>query len=454
MNCSVRLGLIGVFALGCSPNVQVFLSNGGSSGMGDGADNGGTGSAAHAGRSGDGTAHSGSSNTGDAGAGGSAEEQGGSMSVSGGSSLGGAGTSGSSSTAGAAGLSGSTATGGAAGTGGTSTSGNAGAAGTSGTAGSSGSGGALNNAITHALPSAGCGLNPDSAFVPGTTAEAHIQTSSTKATGCADSVCGAWAYERDYYVTLPVGYDKTKAYPLVFEATTCGGIGADVYPLSDSSNVDNAGNTVIRVGLTPPPNTIGHSTHPGQGCFDSNEGDDSVDFVFYETLYDKLASGLCVDRNRVFAAGHSNGGDLANELGCKYAGDATRPIRGVLSNTGVLPTEPAYTPTCSTKPMAGMWIGATGDATAPFSGTVIAINRAIAVNGCTGGDYAVTPMANYPVGGANSDSTCKRITGCPALYPLVVCALVSNQHSSNSTTANPGFSTFLKAFETTPLFTP
>jgi polyhydroxybutyrate depolymerase len=252
---------------------------------------------------------------------------------------------------------------------------------------------------------------------------------------------------------LPVGYEKTKAYPLVFEAFGCGSTGLQVYPLSDSNNVSNAGNSVILVGLTPPPDAIGHSTHPGQGCFDNNEGDDSVDFAFYETLYDKLVSGLCVDRNRVFAAGHSVGGDLANELGCKYAGDPARPIRGVMSNAGALPTNSSFAPTCSTKPMAGMWLGDTLDPISPFSGTVVAINRAIAVNGCTGGDYPATLTANYPIGGSNAESTCQRITGCPALYPLVVCAIPGTQHSTDDSVANPGFSTFLKMFETAPLFT-
>ena len=36
---------------------------------------------------------------------------------------------------------------------------------------------------------------------------------------------------------------------------------------------------VVRVGLTPAPNSIGHGTNENQGCFDDKEGDDSVDWV-------------------------------------------------------------------------------------------------------------------------------------------------------------------------------
>ncbi len=281
-----------------------------------------------------------------------------------------------------------------------------------------------------------------------------MSTIGTKPTGCADSVCGAWTYTRDYYLTLPIGYDKNKAYPLVFQGGGCSSTGTAVYPLNDASNVANAGNSVIRVGMTPPPNTIGHSTNPGQLCFDDREGDDSVDFVFYENLYDKLTAQLCVDKNRVFASGDSSGSWLGNELVCKYAGDATRPIRGSITNTGGLPTDPKYVPVCTTKPMAGMWISETMDPENPFANIVVAINRAIAVNGCTGGDYATAPTANYAIGAGNADTVCKQLTGCPALYPLVVCAIVGNQHQSHSNVANPGFSTFLKAFEAAPLLTP
>ena len=168
-------------------------------------------------------------------------------------------------------------------------------------------------------------------------------------------------------------------------------------------------------------------------------------------MYDTLTSTLCVDRNRVFASGNSSGGTLANELGCKYAGDALRPIRGIMPNTGGLTTDPKFTPTCTTKPIAGMWMGETGDSTQPWSGSIVAINRAIMVNGCSGGSWGTTPTANYAVGGGVADTLCQRITGCPALYPLVVCAIPGNQHASHDTIANPGFSTFIKLFGAAPL---
>jgi hypothetical protein len=329
-----------------------------------------------------------------------------------------------------------------------------GGAGTGSSAG--GNGGIAGNPVARAVPTTGCGADPGQAA--GTMVPYTIETSGTKSADCADSVCGPWTYTRQYFIALPVGYDKTKAYPLVFETPGCGGTGINGYTLNSLNNGlpanDSVDNTVIRVGLTPPPNSIGVATRPGQGCFDFTDGDNSVEWIFYEKLYDRLSGLLCFDKNRVFTAGSVSGGSsLANELGCKYAGDPKRPIRGAMSSSGGLPQlEAPVLPTCTDKPMAGMWVEQTGDANAPFTNIEYAIARAMKVNGCTPGTgYDDATFEDFPIGGGNYDSTCKRIKGCPELTPLVVCPLLGTGHSTNESVANPGFATFIKLFEKPPL---
>jgi poly(3-hydroxybutyrate) depolymerase len=312
-------------------------------------------------------------------------------------------------------------------------------------------------------PTEGCGEDPGQAA--GLTVMATIDTMGTKDPKCADTNCAPWAYTRQYFLTLPEGYfaDKTRAFPLVVELTGCGGTGFNVYPLT--SNPTDAGaaspnvaNTVIRVGLTPPPNAIGHSLFTNIGCYDDREGDDSVEWRFYENLYDRLAAKLCFDRNRVFVAGTRNGATMANELACKYAGDRARPIRGVLANNSGLPTEPAQLPTCSREPMGGMWIQEVNDpggTNLPFSSTKAAVARAMKVNGCTmGTGFDDALFESFPIGSLNSDTTCKKIVGCPALTPLVVCALPGSGGGAHDNVANPGFSTFITLFMNAPLLTP
>jgi hypothetical protein len=317
-------------------------------------------------------------------------------------------------------------------------------------AGAGGSGGD----ITKVVPTVGCGMDA-TGFTPGTLVKFTMVTSGVKDPICADAKCGPWGpWTREYFVQVPTGYNKTKAYPLIFEGPGCGGHGNNLYALPDLAD------SAIRVGLTPSADAQAlHATNPGQGCFDDKEGDDSVDFVFYESLWDQLAKTLCFDKNRVFAAGNSNGASLANELGCKYAGDATHPIRGIMTNGSAgLPTGTKYAPTCTTRPMAGMWIYAVDDGAANPVTPIGAMNRALQVNGCTpaGVSYQIAMFDPFPISATDSTS-CKRYQGCPSIAPLVVCSLhATGIGSSTVVTAavNAGWPTFLKLFSAPPLLTP
>jgi polyhydroxybutyrate depolymerase len=365
--------------------------------------------------------------------------------------------SGGASGAGVPGIGGSSATAGSTGSGGA-LSGAGGTAGGStagsGMVGGTGGGGAGSD-LTKVWRSEGCGK----AFT-GTPGQVQtIQTAGTKATDCAAHLagqprCGEWSVTREYTVFLPKDYDANRAYTLLFEGPGCGGSSVDVYPIQSKyqdATTNNADATIIRVGLRPPPNSVGHGTNENQGCFDDKEGDDSVDWVFYENLYDELNGELCFDRNRVFSAGNSSGSWFSNELGCKYAGDAERPVRGVLPNTGGLPTEPQYVPTCTSAPMAGMWVHEINDSTNSFAGNKVAIARAMKNNGCAQSSFDAAELESYDIG--NGSALCQRIKNCDPLYPLVVCPLNGNGHGSHDETTNPGFSTFLKSFQKAPLLT-
>lgn len=321
--------------------------------------------------------------------------------------------------------------------------------------GTSGAGGSAVDPITEVVPSNGCGVA--ALQTPGMAVRGTLQTMGTKDPDCADSKCGPWSYEREYFVTLPLGYDALRPYTLVFQGPGCGGTGENVYPLRDGvlDSNGNADGSIIRVGLTPPPNDIGHANNPGQSCFDESEGDDSVEWAFYEDLYDRLEGQLCFDKNRVFVAGNgSGGGRFADELACKYAGDASRPIRGVISNSGDWSMNPQYLPTCTTKPTAGMWVHEFGDQIREWGLTKLAIARAMKVDGCTiGAGYDEATLEDFPIGNKPS-KTCEKIMGCPAVTPLVVCLLNGNGHGSHDDVVNPGAVAFLKLFMSPPLLTP
>jgi hypothetical protein len=206
--------------------------------------------------------------------------------------------------------------------------------------------------------------------------------------------------------------------------------------------------SVIRVGLRPSQYWQQfHPTRPGQGCFDDEEGDDSVDWVFYEKLYDQLSATLCFDRNRVFAGGNASGARLANELGCKYAGDPQRPIRGVMVKRGELPTDPRFVPTCTRAPMAGMWVNELNDPVSPLMGAIVAMNRALMVNGCTpsGVTFETATFDPFPIS-ATDITSCKRYRGCPDPYPLVICIVPGGNIDHYGLVASAGFPAFMALF--------
>jgi len=329
---------------------------------------------------------------------------------------------------------------------------------TSAGAAAGGSGGAPGpdpDELLKVKPSPGCGKDPTQEL--GLLVKQTIATSGVKEPNCADklggiSKCGPWSLLREYYLGLPADYQKAKAYPLVLEGPGCGGDGTTIYSLSPTNTDVGAGvnGTVIRVGLTPAPNSIGHGTNENEGCFDDKEGDDSVDWVFYENLLDKLKAQICYDENRVFAVGNSSGAWLTNELGCKYAGDTTgHAIRGILATSGGLPTQVQFSPTCSGKPMAGMWIYENDVSGAGFNGNLYAISRAMKAANCSMTDFASAQAGGYvesfPIGNGMPDATCQKVLNCAQPYPLVVCALSGNAHGGHEDVVNPGFAALLSA---------
>ena len=220
----------------------------------------------------------------------------------------------------------------------------------------------------------------------------------------------------------------------MFQAPGCGGKGTDVYPL-ESTVV----NTIIRVGLTPPPDAIGYATNPGQGCLDDKEGDDSVDWVFYENLYDRLNEQLCFDRNRVFSSGNSSGAWFSNELGCKYAGDGQRPIRGIMSNGGGLPTDRREAPTCTNKPMAGLWIAHANDTVHPLPPYPYPITQAMKANKCTmGTSFYEAVFEGFPIGGGNAANTCRRSSAAPRNTPSSSACLPVSARPATTASRTPG----------------
>ena len=69
---------------------------------------------------------------------------------------------------------------------------------------------------------------------------------------------------------------------------------------------------------------------------------DTTDLELVRTILDTVERERCVDRRRVFATGMSNGGFMANLLGCRLADRlaAVAPVAGAMPRSGCTPPQP------------------------------------------------------------------------------------------------------------------
>ncbi len=119
--------------------------------------------------------------------------------------------------------------------------------------------------------------------------------------------------ERTYDLEIPSPYDATRSYPLVFAFHGGGGSSASARATFDFSSVarDSA------IFVYP-------AAMDGNWDLDSPT-DQNADIAFFDALVDSLSASHCVDTQRVFATGFSNGAYFANQLGCRR-GDVLRAI--------------------------------------------------------------------------------------------------------------------------------
>lgn len=291
---------------------------------------------------------------------------------------------------------------------------------------------------------AGCGKSPGQALGQ------YVERPLT-VTCAADN-----ARERLYYVRLPANYDANTAYRTVYLAPGCGPPQSQIpdqikaYPLETASG-DDAILIEMEAGLYNKAeyNNAACSNEADAGgsnlchfCFDDGAASlsaDSVEYGYFDRLHKQIEDDYCVDATRQFYAGYSSGGWMAHQLGCQFPD----VLRAQASVTGGLP--PAIKDglkTCVDQPIAAFLIHDFNDQSNIYQGSVAAVNRLLALNGCTGGaTMDSAPSAPYTITGVPNTATfsCVQYTGCPAQYPIVFCTSQDQQHNAQTTAAVPGF---------------
>ena len=240
------------------------------------------------------------------------------------------------------------------------TSGAAGSSGTAGDAGSSGTpdAGAPDSDAGSTGPkgkSAGCGKPAASGDTPGRFVRRDITVTGVDPAVKPATAGGSWT-NRVYYLDLPTGYDPSKAYPLLFGGSGCGGAlttngNNGGFPVLPANN-----NQAIQIGLS-------YVWPQGGGaCFHDGVAN-TPDLPYFDSVLKEIEENYCVDRGKVFVGGFSSGGWLAYTLGLARGGI----IRGISPAAGGLRPE-ANRPPASNQPIAALLLTGANDTDNPATG--------------------------------------------------------------------------------------
>lgn len=198
-----------------------------------------------------------------------------------------------------------------------------------------------------------------------------------------------------YYVKLPQNYDPNTPYPVVIMFNPTGN------PHSwaeQEAGFESTASSWIRV-------------YPDMGNRSSGWNPQN-DGNFFGPFYEQITNNYCMDKNRIFAAGESSGGDIVGYLGCAHA-DKLRGIGpGAPKVVGGWPLN-AGQANCTGQVHATIIYSESDKVLAqPSGGQMTTYYKTL--NHC--GD-ATTPVQGY----TDSMSNCAEYQGCDEGYSTIVC---------------------------------
>ena len=163
---------------------------------------------------------------------------------------------------------------------------------------------------------------------------------------------------RTYYLRIPSQYSAATSVPLLLSlhsrTMNAKTIFADSQILSSAETLN-----FIVAGLNGSIHEDASSWNAGNCCTNATTYQEN-DLLFASTVIDFVTSKYSIDKSRVWAMGHSNGGMMAYRLAC----DLSDKITAIAVVTGVLVDD-----TCNpTKPVSTLHIHGNLDPTIPFHG--------------------------------------------------------------------------------------
>lgn len=166
--------------------------------------------------------------------------------------------------------------------------------------------------------------------------------------------------ERLFRLHIPTGYRPQHTYPLVLNFHGHGSNATAQEHLTGFSRLADQAGFIVAY----PQGVAGTDGHAG---WNTGPGDypQSNDLRFTTDVVQQIQSQLCVNTQRVFASGFSNGGGLTNILACKMA--KTFAAVAIVSG-GIHPVSGGCHPT---RAVAFLEIHGTADQTVPYDGNLL-----------------------------------------------------------------------------------
>jgi hypothetical protein len=264
---------------------------------------------------------------------------------------------------------------------------------------------------------------------------------------------------RSFYVHAPTDYDSGRPYRVVYQlrggCDSRGDLGDAVYDLANESLGGDP--QAVYVDVTVP--QLDQDPH----CYDTGSGAGSLEYEAFELIHTQVEGNYCIDNNRIFVAGYSQGGALANMWGCYFSGIPDPPrkfspkwaIRGHAVVAGW--REPNQPLPCNGAD-AAIWIQESGDVESGmyFGSNPAALELSLRSNGCTG-NYEDGPKRPWRsadlINGFNSGE-CQQYTGCSIpdqlAHPLVFCRVDGPGNSDRADLAVPAFTAFFQSMDPEP----
>ena len=164
--------------------------------------------------------------------------------------------------------------------------------------------------------------------------------------------------ERGYTLSLPDDYDPTRPHALVLGYPGTNWIGAQIQPYLDLER--HAQEDVIFAYPDPLWRDFDGWGNYGGWVLGPHAApaDGMEDLVFTAALLDAVEAEYCVDTTRVFATGHSWGGDMAAVVGC-FLGDRVTAVAPVAANEPYWFDAPDFT--CVGNAAVWTWFGVADD---------------------------------------------------------------------------------------------